>query len=61
MGGNLNLNLDDEGDRLTQFLRGKTVKVIRRHRPAEVLIEFDDGTRLFVNNVSAGLEFSITG
>ena len=55
------LNLDDEAKKLTDLLRGKSVKLIRRHRSTEVLLEFDDGTRLFVNNVPAGLECSITG
>ena len=54
-------DLEDEGRKLTDLLRGKTAKVVRRHRPGEVVIEFDDGTRLFVNNISDGLEFSVTG
>jgi hypothetical protein len=32
-----------------------------RHRPGEVGIEFNDGTRLFVDSVSNGLDFSVTG
>ncbi len=54
-------DLEDEARKLTDLLRGKTVKVIRRHRLGEVMIEFDDETRLFVNNISDGLEFSVTG
>jgi hypothetical protein len=42
-------------------LRGKVVKLVRRHRPNDVLIEFEDGTRLFVDNVPSGLDFSVTG
>jgi hypothetical protein len=52
--------LEDEGTKLTYLIRGKTVKVVRRHRSGEVLIEFDDGTRLFINAIPAGLELSVT-
>ena len=54
-------DLEDEAKKLTDLLRGKVVKVVRRHRLGEVMIEFDDGTRLFVNNTSDGIEFSVTG
>jgi hypothetical protein len=54
-------DLEDEAAKLTDLLRGKIVKVVRRHRLGEVVIVFDDETRLFVNNVSDGLEFSVTG
>jgi hypothetical protein len=53
--------LEDEATKLTDLLRGKTVRVVRRHRVGELLIEFDDDTRLFVNNVPDGFEFSVTG
>jgi hypothetical protein len=52
--------LEDEATKLADSIRGKTVKVVRRHRPAEVLIEFDDGARLFINAIPDRLEFSIT-
>lgn len=51
--------LEDEATKLTDSIRGKTVKVVRRHRSAEVLIEFNDGARLFINAPDR-LEFSIT-
>ena len=54
-------DLENEGRKLTDLLRGKTVKVVRRHRSREVVIVFDDGTTLFVDNISGGLEFSVTG
>jgi hypothetical protein len=54
-------DLEDEGTKLTALLQGKTVKVVRRHRLGEVMIEFSDGTRLHVNNISDGFEFSVTG
>jgi hypothetical protein len=54
-------DLQNEAARLTDLLRGKAVKVVRRHRAREVVIEFDDGTRLFVDTVTDPLEFSVTG
>ncbi|MET4065534.1 hypothetical protein ABID58_000308 [Bradyrhizobium sp. S3.2.6] len=54
-------NLDDEATRLTELLRGKVVKVMWRHRPKEIGIEFNDGTRLFVDAVDDGLDLSVTG
>ena len=53
-------DLSREADEATQLLRGLAVTVVLRHRPSEVLIEFADGTRLFVNAEGA-LELSITG
>ncbi len=54
------MDLDQEGERATERLKGKSVNRITRHRLAEVLIEFTDGTRLFVDAKGA-LELSITG
>jgi hypothetical protein len=53
-------DLEDEASRLTDLLRGKVIKAIRRHRSDEVLVEFEDGTRLFIDRNSDGLEFSVT-
>jgi hypothetical protein len=52
--------LEVEATKLTDLLRGKVVKVVKCHRPGEALVEFDDGTRLFVNSIADGLEFSVT-
>jgi hypothetical protein len=54
-------DLEDEAARLTDLLRGKFNKAIRRHRSDEVLVEFEDGRRLFIDGFSADLEFSVTG
>jgi hypothetical protein len=54
-------DLDDEATKLTDLLRGKTVKTVWRHRVGEMGIEFGDGTRLFVDMASTGLDFSVTG
>jgi hypothetical protein len=52
--------LRDEADRLTHLLRGKAIKQAKRHRKGEILLEFDDGTRRFVDMVAEGLEISVT-
>ena len=53
-------DLEKEAAQLTELLHGKVLKIVRRHRSDEILIEFEDGTRLFVNGIAAGLEFSVT-
>ena len=53
--------LSREAKEATRLLRGKAVRVVRRHRTREVLVEFKDGTRLFVDGKTTGLELSITG
>jgi hypothetical protein len=53
--------LKSEAERATRLLQGKAVSKVRRHHPAEVLIEFSDGTRLFVDKTNDGVELSITG
>jgi len=53
--------LTQEAHELTELLVGRRVRIVRRHRGSEVLIEFADGTRLFVNGIDdAGLDFSVT-
>lgn len=54
-------DLVNEAAQLTDLLSAKVIRIVRRHRPDEVLIEFDDGPRLFVNRTSEGLEISVTG
>jgi len=39
---------------------GKIVSIVWRHRPGEVLVEFTDGTRLFVDAKGDKAELSIT-
>jgi hypothetical protein len=53
-------DLDDEAARATEMLRGRAVKQVWRHRLTEIGIEFEDGTRLFIDSAAA-LELSITG
>jgi hypothetical protein len=46
---------------MQRMLAGKIVRRVRRHRSKELLLEFEDGTRLFVDLTDRGLEFSISG
>lgn len=55
------MNLKQESERATEMLSGKSVKLVERHRLGEVLIEFIDGTRLFIDAKAGELELSITG
>jgi len=54
------LDLKHEAARATEMLRGLVVKQVWRHRAAEIGIEFEDGSRLFIDSAAA-LELSITG
>ena len=42
--------LEREAEKLTELLKGKAVRIVWRHRPGEIAIEFDGDakTRLFV-------------
>ena len=54
--------LKNEASSLEKLLIDKTVKKIWRHRTSELVIEFNDGYRLFVDSTSnQELEFSVTG
>jgi hypothetical protein len=53
-------DLSREAEKATGMLAGLTVRVVRRHRPTDLSIEFEDGTRLYVDGEGA-LELSITG
>ena len=54
------MDIEEEAKEMTSRLRGKTVKIVLRHRANEVLLEFEDNTRLFVNVSGDGLDFSVT-
>jgi hypothetical protein len=49
----------EEAERATAMLKGRTVKRVVCHREQEVLIELDDGTRLFAES-EMPLELSVT-
>ena len=53
-------DLHEEAARATEMLQGKTVARVMRNRPGEVVIEFRDGTRVFVERSETGVEVSIT-
>lgn len=54
-------NLEAEGQRASEMLKGKVVQTVWRHRPGEVGIQFTDGTRLFLDTTEGSIELSITG
>jgi hypothetical protein len=53
-------DLNEEAARATAMLQGKTVARVIRNRPGELVIEFEDGTRVFVDRSETGIEVSIT-
>ncbi len=53
--------LEDEAERASEMLRGKVVARVVRHRTTELLVEFTDGTRPFVDRAADALELSISG
>ena len=53
-------SLVEESTRATELIRGKVVARVVRNRPSEVLVEFTDGTRMFVDQTEGALELSIT-
>ena len=53
-------DLEKEAKRATDLLKHKTVARVWRHRANEVGIEFEDGTRLYIDKKETGLELSIT-
>jgi hypothetical protein len=56
------MKLSDERKELRRLLLGKAVKRCRRHRKNELIVEFEDGTRLYVDGHANGeLELSVTG
>jgi len=54
-------DLKAEEEVLETLLRGKVVAIVKRHRANKLLIQFDDGTRLYVDGSRDGLELSVTG
>ncbi|MCL9998545.1 MAG: hypothetical protein NBV68_04130 [Erythrobacter sp.] len=53
------MTLEEESERATAMLAGKMVARVMRHRDGEVQIEFECGTRLFVDGGTT-LELTIT-
>jgi hypothetical protein len=52
------MTLDEQSERATSLLRGKTLKNVIRFRDTEVMIEFDDGTRFYADSKGA-VEISV--
>jgi hypothetical protein len=55
----MNDNLQKESEKATLMLKDKIIKCIKREKK-EVLVEFTDGTRFFIDVVDDHLELSIT-
>lgn len=53
------MTLEEESERATAMLLGKTVLRVMRFRDGEVVIEFEDGSRIFADS-AAPIEVSIT-
>jgi len=43
-----------------KLLKGKAIKEVKQHRPKEIIIIFEDDTRLFIDQTKDGIELSIT-
>lgn len=54
------MQLAEESARATEMLLGKVVARVVRPKEGEVLVEFADGTRLFIDRSADGVELSIT-
>ncbi|WDS37334.1 hypothetical protein [Pseudoxanthomonas sp.] len=54
------MTLEEEAEGATKLLAGRVVETIWRHRPREIVIQFTDGSRLFVDINDAALELSVT-
>jgi hypothetical protein len=52
--------LKDEAARAAKLLAGKVVSSVKRPTEQTLLVEFKDGTRLFVDTVAGRLELSVT-
>lgn len=57
----MNYTLQEQADRASEMLTGKTVRIVKRHSAREIMLELEDGTRLYVDQTADGLELSITG
>lgn len=53
-------DLKSEANKLEEILKNKTIYKVYRNRSNEVVIEFNDGTRFFIEIDGKELEFSIT-
>lgn len=54
-------DLKDEEQRLQSLIANKVIAQVRRHRACELMLEFSDGSRLFVNADGQDLDLSVTG
>jgi hypothetical protein len=50
----------EDGQKATAQLGGKTVRRVVKRGPNELMVEFADGTRLFLNSTPSDIELAIT-
>ena len=54
------MDLKKDARQMTRMLKSKVVQRVWRHRKKEIVIQFTDGTTLFVDQDPNGLDISIT-
>jgi hypothetical protein len=54
-------DLKDEEQQLQALIADKVVAQVRHHRASELMLEFSDGSRLFVNVAGQDLDLSLIG
>lgn len=54
-------SLEEDSREVTKLLKGRKVKTVVLNKRTEVLIEFQDGARLFIDVNKEALELSVTG
>ena len=53
------MTLEEEEKRVTELLKGKTVKEIKRDNAGEIIIKFEEGVEILVYGYPDGIDFSI--
>ena len=51
---------DDLAKRMAKLLAGRSIVAVLRADKAEMVLELDDGTRVFARSTPAGLDISVT-
>lgn len=52
--------LASEARKLSSLIKGRVVSSVKRFNNSELMLEFNDKTRLYVNARGGNLEFSVT-
>ena len=56
----LDHRLKNESRRATRLLKGKVVQSVRRSKVGELMLQFTDGARLYIDVTGTEMELSIT-